>query len=136
MQAVVHERCEYAYYVTCTAHSLNLVGKCAADSTVEAVSFCEFITHLYIFFSVSTARWCVLKDHCDEVVKQLSGTRWSERADGVGALVQNNGYKQVQKALDIIADDRNQTTECGAESSGLVAHMDDLDTGIMIQLWY
>jgi len=39
-----------------------------------------------MYFS-STARWRGLKENCDEVVKQLSGTRWSEHADAVGALV-------------------------------------------------
>jgi len=136
MQSVVREKCEYAHYVPCTAHSLNLVGKCAAESCSAAVSFFDFLKQLHVFFSGSTARWRVLKESCDEVVKQLSGTRWSERADAVGALVKSKGYEQVQEALDILADDTSQTPETRGDASGLAARMDELDTGIMAELWY
>lgn len=46
MQAVVRQKCEYVHYISCTAHSLNLVGKCAADSCAVAVSFFDFVGQL------------------------------------------------------------------------------------------
>ena len=31
VQAIIRERCSVAYYVPCTAHSGNLVGKCVTE---------------------------------------------------------------------------------------------------------
>ena len=31
MQAIILEKCQFAAFVPCAAHSLNLVGKCAAE---------------------------------------------------------------------------------------------------------
>ena len=39
VQAIIRERCSVAYYVPCTAHSLNLVGKCATEGCPAAVGF-------------------------------------------------------------------------------------------------
>lgn len=65
------------------------------------VKFFDFIQELYNFFSVSTHRWDILKEHLDKnntpVVKSLSVTRWSARADALKAFVK--GYKTIQKSL-------------------------------------
>lgn len=37
-QQLVKERCPYAEYIPCEAHSLNLIGKCAMESCPAAVS--------------------------------------------------------------------------------------------------
>ena len=39
VQAIICERCSVAYYVPCTAHSLNLVGKCATEGCPVAIGF-------------------------------------------------------------------------------------------------
>ena len=39
VQAIIRERCIVAYYVTCTAHSLNLVGKCETEGCPAAIGF-------------------------------------------------------------------------------------------------
>ncbi|XP_040210939.1 zinc finger MYM-type protein 1-like [Rana temporaria] len=78
---------KYAKYIPCFGHSLNLVGKDAANSCSEAVKFFDFIQALYAFFTGSTRRYKKLKDKLDEknlsvsVPKKLSDTRWSCRAD-------------------------------------------------------
>lgn len=68
MQAVVHGKCAYEHYIPCTVHSLNLMGKCAADGCDAAASSFDFLKDLHVFFSACTARWRVLKQNCDEVV--------------------------------------------------------------------
>jgi len=72
-------------------------------------------------------------ENCDEVVKQSSGTSWS---DAVDSLVKSKGYQPVQEALDTTADDTSQTPETRGDARGLVAHMDELFTRIMAELWY
>ena len=44
------------YYIPCSAHSLNLIGSCAAESCINAVSFFGFLQNFYKFFSASTKR--------------------------------------------------------------------------------
>ena len=72
------------------AHSLNLVGKCAADSCPAAVSFFGLVEKVYAFFAASTHRWGRLRDALNKeglkVDKRLSATRWSARVDAVPGL--------------------------------------------------
>ena len=43
MQAIIIERSHQAEYIPCVAHSLNLVGKCAAECCQSAVRFFMFV---------------------------------------------------------------------------------------------
>ena len=43
MQAIIKERNHPAEYISCVAHSLNLVGKCAAKCCQSAVRFFMFV---------------------------------------------------------------------------------------------
>ena len=54
LQAWFTELNEFADYIPCFAHSLNLVGKCAAECCQQALIFFEFVESLYTVFSVST----------------------------------------------------------------------------------
>jgi len=56
--------------------------------------------------------------------------------DAVGAIVKGSGYEQVQESLDILADDESQTPETRSDARGLSARMDELETGLMAELWY
>ena len=62
MHAIIKERNHQAEYIPCVAHSLNLVGKCAAECCQSAVRFFMFVQGLYVFFSASTHRWNLLTD--------------------------------------------------------------------------
>jgi len=76
-----------------------LVGVRAAECVTEAVSYFQFVQKLYNLFSSSTYRWNIMKKClCSHyVLKSLSETRWSARADAVTAL--RNGYKEILDAL-------------------------------------
>ena len=50
MQALLRRENPLAFYIPCTAHSLNLVGVSAVDCCVDAVSFFGFVQALYTFF--------------------------------------------------------------------------------------
>lgn len=108
LQARIKSINPLAHFVPCAAHSLNLVGACAAESCLNAVSFFGFVQSLYNFFSASTYRLNMLKESLPEdslVVKSLSGTRWSARADATKALFAH--HKEIVSALiDVSADDK------------------------------
>lgn len=75
-----------AFYVPCSAHSLNLVVNDTAACCLQAVDFFSTIQEVYNFFSASTSRWDVLKQHIGEsglTVKPLSDTRWESRVDAL-----------------------------------------------------
>lgn len=59
VQAILREKCCVAHYVPCTAHSLNLVGKSAAEGCPAAAGFFYVLQSLYAWFVASTHRWQV-----------------------------------------------------------------------------
>ena len=108
----------------------------AVDCCVDAVIFFGFVQALYTFFSASTHRWSVLKRNLYTkglVVKSLSDTRWSARADAVKALCA--GYNGIKSALDHIAADDQQNGPTRHEANSLVASMDTLETALMSDIW-
>uniref|UniRef100_A0A8C5N3R9 TTF-type domain-containing protein n=1 Tax=Leptobrachium leishanense TaxID=445787 RepID=A0A8C5N3R9_9ANUR len=91
LQARILERNPLAVYIPCSAHSLNLVGKHAAESCNEACAFFCLLQYLYTFFTGSTHRWEILQEHLSSVphtlaLKRLSDTRWSAREDACRSL--------------------------------------------------
>lgn len=50
LQARIKERCKFAIFVPCAAHSLNLVGIHAAGCVLEVTSFFQLVQKLYNFF--------------------------------------------------------------------------------------
>jgi hypothetical protein len=136
MQARLRDVNPVAFYIPCTAHSLNLVGVSAAECCVAAVSFFGFVQALYVYFSASTHRWSVLTDSLGKkglTVKSLSDTRWSARSDAVKALCA--GYNCIKTALmDITSDDdQNGTTRHDAKC--LAASMGTLENAFMADFW-
>ena len=89
-----------AMWIPCAAHSLNLVGQHAVESSTTVSSYVASIQRLYTFFS-TPKRWNVLSSRLKEVghvvIKRLRGTRWSSHTDAVRAL--SDGYSIV---LDVI----------------------------------
>lgn len=76
-----------AFFVPCSAHSLNLVVNDAALSCTEAVDFFSNVQEIYNLFSASVHRWSVLMEHVTSLtVKPLSATRWESRIDAVTPL--------------------------------------------------
>uniref|UniRef100_A0A3B1JTW1 TTF-type domain-containing protein n=1 Tax=Astyanax mexicanus TaxID=7994 RepID=A0A3B1JTW1_ASTMX len=57
IQAHLKQRNPLICYVPCAAHSLNLVGVNAVDSSPEAGRFFDFVQAMYTFCASSTHRW-------------------------------------------------------------------------------
>lgn len=109
VQAKVKELNPSALFVPCSAHSLNLVGACAADCCDEAVDFFALMQDIYTFFSKSTNRWAMLRSNLPSdalTLKSLSATRWSARADATTAIFSN--YDTIVKTLLDISLDMNE----------------------------
>lgn len=95
-----------AFFVPCSAHTLNLVVNDAALSCIDAVNFFGTVQELYNFFCASTHRWTVLQNYVSSLtLKPLSETRWESRIDAVSPLRYQAG-EVYDALLDISADTR------------------------------
>ena len=137
LQAQIKALNEYAEYIPCFAHSLNLVGQCAADCCSDVTQFFNFVESVYTFFAASTSRWSLLHDALKAAglpnVQRLSPTRWSARGDAVKAL--KKGYLVIGSVLKKISEDRDQKSDCRQQARGIYDKMKILETGIMVILW-
>lgn len=83
MQALVKNKSDFAEFVPCCSHPLNLVGKIRANLCVAAIRFFEFIQNLYMFFTATPTRYafltkkivCTNKNKRVYVLKNLNETR-------------------------------------------------------------
>lgn len=138
LQAKIKEQCQYATYVPCAAHSLNLVGTSAAECCLDATKFFGLLQNLYVFFTASTERTKLLQDFLtapeNVTLKSLSQTRWSARDDACSSL--NKDWNQVIAALEAIkGDSGHQTALVRNEASGLIKQLISLETAILSEFW-
>lgn len=144
LQAHIARINQLAHYIPCAAHSLNLVGVCAVESCVGAISFFGLVQAMYNFFSASTHRWTVMLEHLEDkdgerhqnstlVLKRATGTRWSARADAIKAL--SYGYSSFQTALQVIAEDVNQKPDTKNEATCLLNDLSKKENVIMAGFW-
>jgi len=126
LQARLQELCKLAIFIPCAGHSLNLVGTKAAECVMTATSYFQLLQKLYTFFAGSTNRWEILKQALGQchVVKSLSDTRWSARADAVYAL--QNSYNNILSALNTIEKDENKSPETRNEAASISKKNDEV----------
>ena len=139
MQALIKEKNPLSEFVPCCGHSLNLVGKTAANTCSAALHYFDFVQQLYVFFTARTSRYATLKDKLVKadkqvyVPKRLSETRWSCRADATKAIV--HGYSEIREALyDILTDEENKAVVQN-EASNLYEKMGKLETAVYVSFW-
>ncbi|XP_050509357.1 zinc finger MYM-type protein 1-like [Diabrotica virgifera virgifera] len=134
LQARIKNHNKLAEYVPCSGHSLNLVGSLAAEFCLSATSFFIFVQELYTFFSASTYRWKILTDNLKSpVVKSLSETRWSARADATKALY--TGFSEIKDALFNICNDECQTAVVKHQALSIFVKMDTFEVALLAVIW-
>lgn len=139
VQAKVREKNRRAFFVPCSAHSLNLVLNDAANCCLDAVAFFDLIQCIYVYFSASTHRWDTLVKHTsDFTVKPLSATRWESRVDAVRAIRFQIG--EVYDALLAIAQDNTLTSASGvksrSEAKAIASKMVNFKFVCSLVVWY
>lgn len=135
LQARIKEECKFAIFVPCAAHLLNLVSVQAVGCVSEAVVYFQFVQKLFNFFSSSNNRWNILIESLGEktVLKSLSETRWSARADAISAL--HNGYNHIFEALLSIIRNVDQSGETRNEAQRIFKKMEKLETILLTEIW-
>lgn len=125
-----------ADYVPCAAHSLNLVGACAAECVTEAASFFSTLQSLYTFFAASTRRWDLLSSNVKsnmKVLKRVDGTRWSPRHDACDSLCKN--WDGVLQSLTIMIEDVHEKAVTRSEAATLKKQLGRFETVFMAVFW-
>ena len=124
-----------AEFVPCAAHSLNLVGTCAAESCAAAVHFFSILQGVYNFFSASTHRWDLLtsKTMGEHTVKSLSQTRWSARHDACRSLCESRS--EIISVLHDISEDSNEKPQTRSEALGIYKSLQSLETCFISLFW-
>ena len=89
VQANITKLNELAVFVPCTAHSLNLVGVHAAETSPAMITFFGSVQKIFVFFFSSTSRWNMLKNVINITLKKHSDIRWSSKKQAISALHTN-----------------------------------------------
>ena len=137
LQAITKERNHQGEYIPCAVHSLNLVGKCAAECCQSAVHFFMFVQGLYVFFSALTHRWNLITDarkplQCP-TIKPLYDTHWEARYDALHAL--RKCYHPVLQVLKAMCDDNDEKYQTKETARGFASSMEKLESGILLEVW-
>lgn len=135
VQALLKEKNNFANYVPCAAHSLNLVGAESVKVSTEMVNFFGLVQQIYVFFSASSHRWELLnsKIKMKFSLKSLSQTRWSCHYDAVKALKDN--YCNIMDILKTFSDNENEKIDFRKEALNLLKKLTKLETAILIIFW-
>lgn len=105
---------EWARFIPCAAHSLNLVGLHATETSPCMITFFGTVQKISTFFSGSTTRWDKLTSFIKMTLKAHCETRWSSKKRPISALCQN--IKYIYIVLQNISNDSscNKDTVSGA----------------------
>ena len=136
MQQKILERNEFAKFILCAGHSLNLVGRSAVDCCLDAVNCFGIINEIYTFFSSSTKRWAVLKSFLQphsKVPKHISGTRWDAHAKATETILES--YSAITNALSHLHSNISQKGNTRLHANNFLQKMEKLEFVFMLHFW-
>lgn len=136
LQARIRAVSPYAYYIPCSAHTLNLVGSSAARCCIKATSFFDILQEIFNFFTASSQRWNHLNTFFSKenlTVKSLSITRWSAREEACRSL--NKDGEAIVRALLSIIENENEKSLLKCEARGIMKKLCSLETSFMTVVW-
>jgi len=119
VKSKIIEKYPQALFSPCSAHSLNLCGVHAMETSLEVKTFFGNIQKLYNFFSCSPSRWKILQETAGLSLHSISATRWSARIDAVRPLSKN--YSGILNSLVRVKNEINLPADNHAEAVGLIS---------------
>nr|XP_028571626.1 uncharacterized protein LOC114589432 [Podarcis muralis] len=136
MQQKIIEKNQFAKFIPCAGHSLNLVGRSVVDCCLDAVNSFDIVNEIYSFFSSSTKRWAVLKSFLpprSKVPKYLSDTRWNTHTKATEAVLES--YSDITDALSHLYSDVNGKGETRLQANNLLQKTEELESVFMLPFW-
>ncbi|KAK0147356.1 Zinc finger MYM-type protein 1 [Merluccius polli] len=122
-----------AFYVPCSAHTLNLTVSDAAKASAEASCFFGYVEKVYKHFSGSTQRWAILRKYVGITLKSWSETRWESRINSIEAL-----RYQADKVREALLEVRSNATDpvVKVEANSLAEEIGSFRFHICCVVWY
>ena len=132
-QAAIREKNPQALFSPCSAHSLNLCGVHAVESSAVVKSFFGNIQRLYNLFSSSPSRWKILQEATGVSLHKLSTTRWSARIEAVKPLV-----KRPREILDALKrlKDHDLPGDLSDDVDNLIQWLQSFEFVLLITFWF
>ena len=133
VQARIIKKNPLAIFVPCDNHSLNLVGVHAAHVDPLMVTFFGTIERIFSYFSSSTHRWEILKEHADLAVKKECETRWSSRNDAVEAV--STQLNSIVDALEQLRDSPNENADTRGDAGSVLHNVLNFNFLVLLPFW-
>ncbi|KAJ8886413.1 hypothetical protein PR048_012624 [Dryococelus australis] len=121
------------YILANSAHSLNLCGVHAMETSTEIKTYFGNVQKLYNVFVCSPARRKVLQEYAGVSLHNISATRWSAHIDAVRALTRN--YKGILSALNQMYNELDLPAEVQADVSGLTEWLQSFEFVLLSTIW-
>ena len=134
VQALILEKNPQAIFCPCSAHSLNLCGVHATESSAVVKSFFGNIQKLYNLFSGSPSRWKVLQDNTEMSLHRMSDTRWSARIDAVKPLVKRP--REILHSLHTLKEDFDLPGDLYNEVTSLTTWFQSFEFVVLATFWF
>ena len=132
-QAKIKERNQYAEFLPCSTHSLNLAGVHAVESCVEMKNYFGNVQKLYNFFAASPQRWKILKDVSNISLHSMSTTRWSARIEAVKPLYKK--FDEIVICLRDIKRDCDLPSHLNADVDALIKWLQSFEFVLLTVIW-
>ncbi|KAL4132465.1 hypothetical protein QTP88_009609 [Uroleucon formosanum] len=134
VKSKIIEKYPQALFSPCSAHSLNLCGVHAMETSPEVKTFFGNIQKLYNFFSCSPSRWNILQETAGLSLHSISATRWSARIDAIRPLSKN--YSGILNSLVRVKNEINLPADNHAEAVGLISWLHSFEFILLTTIWY
>jgi hypothetical protein len=134
VQKKINDIVPEAFFSNCAAHSLNLSGVHAAETSVQTKRFFGNVQKIFVFFSGSPMRWEILKNNLKVSLHSVSTTRWSARIEAVRPLYEESS--KVVEALNDCEEKLNLSAEIFAEIDSLRNWLSSFEFFAHVSYWY
>lgn len=134
VKSKIIEKYPQALFSPCSAHSLNLCGVHAMETSPEVKTFFGNIQKLYNFFSCCPSRWKILQETEHLSLHSISATRWSARIDAVRLL--SKSYLSILNSLVCVKNEINLPADNHAEAVGLISWLHSFEFILLTTIWY
>lgn len=130
-----------AFFLPCSAHSLNLLLSDMAVVVPSAMTFFGTIQRIYTLFSASVERWAILLKHLQQdgtstdglTVKSISETRWECRLEAVKPI--RFQISEINGALEEIGRE-TKDPKIKSEALSLASYEFTFEFVLSTVIWY
>lgn len=134
VHVLMKEDYQFAYFVHCYAHQLNLILKNACHSSKEIRIFFSSLSAFSSFFSASPKRADILKTFTDNSLPRTVETRWNFHSRILKTVYENK--KELHSCFSHITDDDSWDGSTVLEAEGLKGYLEGFSFLFFLSFFY